>query len=161
MNLLTSESSDEYFGGPVPDPVRVVLDQAKKAPVDERRRLLWSAHALDPTCLPVCYLLYKFHAGRRDLVLAEQAARLGLMEAARQAGIDPDWRAVTALPPVGDETAPALRFWLFTLKALAFITLRAGRADEARDLLATIRRLAPEADVGQGVIEALVAKAGR
>ncbi len=160
MNLYTGEAADEFFGGDVPDAARVLLHQAASAPREQITTLLWTAQALAPACLPIYYSLYKHHAGRRELELAERAARRGLVEAARQAGLVADWREVTAdtVPTTVDfkGNGPA-RFWLFTLKALAFIALRGERPDEARDLLARITSLDPEARIGDEVTASLLA----
>ena len=51
----------------------------------------------------------------------------------------------------------AARFWLFTLKALAFIALRSGRPDDARELLAHIAALDDQAHLGSEVIATLLA----
>ena len=158
MNLFTGESSDEYFGSDASPAVRRLLSQAVAADVREREALLWTAQATAPDCLATYYLLYKFHAQQRDFELAERAARKGLAEAARQAGLPQDW---TASIPGGIDfsaTGPA-RFWLFTLKALAFISLRSGRADEARKFLERINELDPQHSVGGDVIGALLRSA--
>ncbi|MCO5977398.1 hypothetical protein [Ideonella oryzae] len=156
MNLFTGEAADELFGGEPPATVRPLLAQAQQAPREEIPPLLWAAQASAPQALSVYYLLYKCHAGRREFALAEKAARLGLAEAARQAGLPGDWRAVA--PGASDfaGTGPQ-RFWLFTLKALAFIAVRSGRPDEARALLDQIARLDPQASVGGEVIASLLA----
>jgi hypothetical protein len=157
MNLLTGESSDLFFGGDVPAPVHALLHQAALAVPDDRTVLMWTAQALAPACLATYYVLYKHHAGRREFELAERAASRGLQEAAAQAGLAADWRAVE--PPL----APALRasgpgrFWLFTLKALAFINLRGGRPDQARELLQQLDRCDPDAGIGSEVIASLLA----
>ena len=67
---------------------------------------------------------------------------------------------VVATPDLADfgGTGPQ-RFWLFTLKALAFIAVRSGRPDEAQALLDQITRLDPQASVGGEVIARLVAAA--
>ena len=57
--------------------------------------------------------------------------------------------------PDFDGTGPA-RFWLFTLKALAFISLRSGRPNDARELLAQISLLAPQAHLGGEVIASML-----
>ena len=84
----------------------------------------------------------------------------GLTEAARQAGLATDWRLVTpgTVPPGlhFQGNGPA-RFWLFTLKALAFIALRAERVEEARELLDHILALDVRANVGGEVIATLLA----
>lgn len=156
MNLFTGEAADELFGGEPPATVRPLLAQAQQAPRKEIPPLLWAAQACAPQALSVYYLLYKCHAGQREFALAEKAARLGLAEAARQASLPEDWRLVE--PGMSDfgSTGPQ-RFWLFTLKALAFIAVRSGRPDEARALLDQIARLDPQASVGGEVIASLLA----
>ncbi|WP_372527371.1 hypothetical protein [Piscinibacter sp.] len=91
MNLVTGETSDEYFGGDTPPAVRRLLEQAAAALPSEREALLWTAQVTAPECLAVYYLLYKFHAQQRQFELAERAARKGLAAAARQAGLPTDW----------------------------------------------------------------------
>jgi hypothetical protein len=160
MNLMTGESADEFFGGEVPEAARRLLHQAAQAPRGEMGALLWTAQALAPRCLAVYYALYKHHAGRRELEQAEQAAHRGLQEAAQQAGLPADWREVTpGSVPAGvdfSRNGPA-RFWLFTLKALAFIALRSQRPAEAGELLALIGRLDGNARIGDEVIATLLA----
>jgi hypothetical protein len=155
VNLFTGESSDEFFGGSVPPAVRRLLDEAVGAPPQRVEALLWTAQASASECLPVYYLLYKFHAGRRQFELAEKAARKGIAVAGRQAKLDADWARVQ--PGDGDfsSTGPA-RFWLFSLKALAFICLRSGRSDEARALVAHITRLDPTHGLGGEVLTSLL-----
>ncbi|MBX9715742.1 MAG: hypothetical protein K2X42_04025, partial [Burkholderiaceae bacterium] len=116
-----------------------------------------------PQALAVYYALYKHHAGRREFEPAERAAQRGLLEAAKLAGLAPDWRQVTAasLPPGVDfRGSGAPRFWLFTLKALAFIALRSGRPEDARELLAHIVLLDDQAQIGGEVIATLLASVG-
>jgi len=160
MNLFTGVEADAFFGGEVPAAVHGLLHQAAQAPRGECGALLWTAQALAPQCLAVYYVLYKHHAGRRELDQAERAARRGLLEAARQAGLAHDWRAVTpAGLPAGldfSRNGPA-RFWLFTLKALAFIALRSQRPAEAAELLARIALLDSNARIGGEVIATLLA----
>ena len=157
MNLFTGEAADELFGGEVPAAVRAMLQEAQQAPREQLGALLWAAQACAPQCLATYYLLYKCHAGRREFALAERAARSGLAEAARQAGLPADWRSVQPGPDFGG--TGAARFWLFTLKALAFISVRSGQPEEARALLAQINRLDPQASVGGDVIAGLLAAA--
>ena len=159
MNLSTGEASDAFFGGEVSEAVRALLHQAAGAAADERGALLWTAQAIAPDALAVYYALYKFHAGRREFEQAERAALRGLQAAALQARLPSDWQAVG--PGCGADfhaDGPA-RFWLFTLKALAFIRLRSGRPEASRLLLDHIERLQPGSRVGHEVIGAMVSAA--
>ncbi len=156
MNLMTGESADEFFGGDVPTAVRDLLHRAAVARSDERATLLWSAQALWPGCLAVYFVLYKHHAGRREFDLAERAATRGLREAAATIGLPDDWRLVaTPLPPAACDSGPG-RFWLFTIKALAFIHLRRGHLDEARALLGRLEACDPQARIGADVLASLL-----
>ena len=156
MNLFTGRSSDAFFGGEVPAAARSLLHRAASSGPADRAALLWTAQTLAPQCLAIYYTLYKHHAGRREFELAERAAWRGLHEAAAAAGIAADWREVEPpLPPeVGQSEAG--RFWLFTLKALAFILLRSGRADAARELLRKLDACDPGARIGGEVIATLL-----
>lgn len=158
MNLFTGEASDEYFGSDAPPAVRRLLAEAGAADLGQRAALLWTAQATAPDCLAVYYLLYKFHAQQRQFDLAASAAFKGLARAAAQAGLPEDWRA--AVPPAVDFTrvGPA-RFWLFTLKALAFIHLRQGQIEEAQAFLARLAALDPSQSVGSEVTAALLRQA--
>jgi hypothetical protein len=102
-------------------------------------------------------VLYKHHAGRREFEMAERAAARGLQEAAVLAGLPKDWRLVTPpLPPELCRTGPG-RFWLFTLKGLAFIHLRSGQPEQARALLQHLQACDPDAGIGGDVIASLLA----
>lgn len=119
-------------------------------------QLLWEARAADPACLPVYFALYKFYANAKRLADAERAVCLALAEAARQGGFPVSRRRLAEasghyrLYDVGSG-----HFYLFSLKALAFLTLRQGRTDEASSILDDLQRLDPEDRVGGSVIRTL------
>lgn len=145
--------------GDVPEHIDVRLQEAVKArlagDLAKAERMLWEAHNLGPRVLPVLYALYKFYFNQRRLDEAERVALIGLDAAARQGCFPADWRRLA--PSNADWSAvigPA-HFYLFTLKALTFITLRTGRVDEALKMLAKLRELDPADTVGYGVIAAL------
>lgn len=159
MNLITGVESAELFGGMVSPAVQHLIDVARNAPPAQVEAALWTAVTTAPDQLPVYYLLYKMHAGRGELDLALQAARKGLMAAAQAAQLSLDWQAVA--PGATDFSVPgAARFWLFTLKALAFIHLRRGERDVAAALVARLRLLDPHDHLGASVIEALLSQSG-
>ncbi|MDL2337419.1 MAG: hypothetical protein Q7T97_12640 [Burkholderiaceae bacterium] len=160
MNLFTGESADAFFGGDMPEAARNLLHQAAQSARGEVGALLWTAQALAPQALGIYYALYKHHAGLREFEQAERAAQRGLLEAAKQAGLAEDWRQVApgSVPDGIDFRGNgAARFWLFTLKALAFIALRSGRPEDARELLARIAALDDQAHIGGEVIATLLA----
>lgn len=157
MNLFTGTESTELFGGKVSPAVQHLVEQARNAPREQVAAVLWTAALSSPQSLPVYYLLYKLHAGLGELDEALQAARKGLEASARAAALAPDWRAVK--PGDADFGAPGpARFWLFTLKALAFIHLRRGEREAARGLLTQLLRLDPADHLGASVVETLLHK---
>jgi hypothetical protein len=161
MNVKTGLSSTELFGGDVPDEVRALVNAAKAGPREAACGVLWTALALAPDCLPVYYLLYKAHAGRGELVEAERAARAALAMAGAQAGLPTEVDTSGFLPAAQADFAtpgPA-RFWLFTLKALAFICVRRGEVALARGIVETIGRCDPTHSVGSEVTALLVGAA--
>jgi len=155
VNLLTGESSDEFFGGEVPPAVRYLLEEAHSAPPQQMEALLWTAQISAPACLPVYYLLYKYYARMRRYDQAETAAMKGVLSAAAQAHLAEDWRQVSAHDADFSATGPA-RFWLFSLKALAFIYLRSGRPEASRELVSKIQELDPNHGLGGEVLAALL-----
>jgi hypothetical protein len=155
VNLFTGTESTELFGGAVAPAVQHLVEQARGAPREQVAATLWAAAVSSPQSLPVYYLLYKLHAGMGELDDALQAASKGLDAAAGAAGLESDWRAVRPGDADFDVPGPA-RFWLFTLKALAFIRLRRGERDAAHALVAHLRRLDPADHLGATVIETLL-----
>ncbi|MGZ8217792.1 hypothetical protein [Methylomagnum sp.] len=131
--------------------------QARTRDSKEAERLLLEAQAEDPTCLPVYFATYKFYANAKKFEDAQRAARLALAEAARQGGFSADWTALSDEPLYASEAG---LFYLFSLKALSFITLRRGHQDEASALLSHLQRLDPEDRSGGSVIRALADSLG-
>lgn len=155
MNLFTGTESTELFGGEVSTAVQHLVEQARLAPREQVAATLWTAALSAPRSLPIYYLLYKLHSGLGELDEALRAARKGLEEATRAAALSPDWRAVQ--PGDADFSAPGpARFWLFTLKALAFIHLRRGERAAAQGFVAQLLRLDPADQLGGSVVESLL-----
>ncbi len=104
------------------------------------------------------FALYKFYFYRGRLLEAERAALDGLAMAAAQGRFASDWEILR--PDSADwtqATGPA-RFYLFSLKALAFIRLRNGRTTEATAILARLAEIDPTDQVGGSVIRSLATK---
>lgn len=125
----------------------------------EAESLLWRAQASDPDCLTVYYLIYKFYFNRKRLIDADRAASLALDAAARLAHIPADWQQLDIHTCDWRRVDAPQHFYLFSLKALAFIRLRQQRLDDARAMLDKLREIDPEDSVGASVIEAYAAGA--
>lgn len=155
VNLFTGVESTELFGGTVSPAVQHLIDVARNAPPAQVEAALWTAVTSAPDQLPVYYLLYKMHASRGQLDLALQAARKGLDAAARAAKLRADWQSVQPLDADFNAPGPA-RFWLFTLKALAFIYLRQGERATAAAIVAHLQLLDPADHLGASVVNTLL-----
>lgn len=107
------------------------------------------AIALDPTALPAYRCLFKHHNRKRQFEAAFTTCTQWLTEAARQAGITPQWQAWQSAP------RPALA----ALKGYAFSQLRRGNQGDAAAALNVLLRLDPEDDVGASVVAALLPEA--
>jgi hypothetical protein len=141
--------------GDLPEAVNDLLQEGVRAHRTDKVRadaLFREALALDPQALPTYLCLYKIHTYQGRLGEADAIAHEGLAEAARQAGWPADWRDWRM--PHGVPDGPE-RFALYTLKALAFIALRADRLGDAQEMLDALRRLDPTGAVGWPVIAAL------
>ncbi|WP_034992610.1 hypothetical protein [Beijerinckia mobilis] len=111
---------------------------------------------LDPEALPTYLCLYKIHTYQGNLDEALAIALAGLAEAARQAGLDPDWRLWKTEQIPSDVNSPG-HFALYTLKALAFIHLRRDESAISQTYLAKLAELGAMEKVGGSVIAALAA----
>lgn len=115
--------------------------------------LLWRAQTTDPDCLHVYFTLYKFYFNHKRLSDAERAACLALDAAARLASIAADWRLQELSTCDWAKVNSPQHFYLFSLKALAFIRLRQLRAGDADLILEKLREIDPTDSVGHSVIE--------
>jgi len=155
--MESSTTSRVLFGGEAPAEIAVLLERAMQSYADgpQAEDLLLQAHRQAPDALPVYFSLYKYYFYKGNLEQAEMAARMALVAAAMQGDFDSDWQRLEA--DAGDWTdhaAPA-HFYLFSLKALAFIRLRRGDADESAAILAKLAELDPGDSVGASVIRSI------
>ncbi|MGE0113789.1 MAG: hypothetical protein AB7T07_02730 [Steroidobacteraceae bacterium] len=148
------------FGGDASPLINQCLQDAAvyyHADAAHAEELLLKAYAQDPDCLPVYFALYKFYFYKRRLSDAERITVTALDKAAALGGFEPDWRQLTLhSAPWNDINHPA-HFYLFSLKALAFIRLRLGHPDESHLLLEKLAQLDPHDQVGGSVIRTLAA----
>ena len=122
---------------------------------------LLAAQRAAPDFLPGYYALYKFYFYRHRLQDAREIAIHGLQQAAALGGFDADWRRLDAASADWCRDGGAAHFYLFTLKALAFISLRSGEPHACRELLGKLAELDPGDSVGASVIRELAAGAAQ
>lgn len=152
MDVLSS--SRPLFGGETPAEVSALLVRAMESYADKQivETLLWQAQRKSPESLPVYYSLYKFYFNKADLENAELVARMGLQAAAKAGGFDDDWKSLQPDSSDWSDYASPAHFYMFTLKALAFIRLRSRDPLEAAAILDKLLELDPKDSVGASVI---------
>ncbi len=126
----------------------------------EAEAMLLRAQAAAPECLHVYYTLYKLYATHNRLGDAERAVHMALDAAARQAHVTAEWRQLSPDSCDWREVNSPQHFYLFSLKAFAFIRLRQQRLDDVRQILDKLHEIDPYDSVGASVIEAYAKGAG-
>ncbi|HEY8094711.1 MAG TPA: hypothetical protein VIE65_01260 [Methylobacter sp.] len=144
------------FSPNMPAEVNNLLQAAVAASsVDQSRAeaLFLQAQKLDSHCLQTYFALYKFYFFQRRLADAERIVIAGLEESARQGGFPSDYRRLAQNRQKWDLYANEITlFYLYTLKALAFIKLRLGFTIDAQLVLSHLQQLDPEDLSGASVI---------
>ena len=144
------------FSPDIPAEVNNLLQAAVAAsPVDQNRAetQFLQAQALDSHCLQTYFALYKFYFFQKRLLDAERIVLAGLEESARQGGFPNDYQQLAGnLQQWNLYTNECSLFYLYTLKALAFIRLRLGLTLEAQLILSTLQQLDPKDLSGASVI---------
>ena len=104
------------------------------------------------------FALYKFYFFQKRLVDAERIVLAGLEESAKQGGFPNDYRQLVGnLKKWNLYANECTLFYLYTLKALAFIRLRLGFTLDAQLILSTLQQLDPKDLSGASVIMDLAA----
>ena len=120
--------------------------------------LFLQAQTLDSHCLQTYFALYKFYFFQKRLVDAERVVLAGLAESAKQGGFPNVYRCLVENRKMWNGYAnESTLFYLYTLKALAFIKLRLGFTLEAQLVLSHLQQLDPEDLSGASVIMDLAA----
>ena len=149
------------FNQNIPTEVNNLLQAAVTASsIDhaEAENLFIQAQTLDSHCLQTYFALYKFYFFQKRLVDAERIVLAGLEESAKQGGFPNDYRRlVQNLQKWNLYANETTLFYLYTLKALAFIKLRLGFTEDAQLVLAHLQQLDPEDLSGASVIMDLAA----
>lgn len=116
---------------------------------------LMRAQALAPDHPAVLIAFYRHHFYGHRLDLARNVARRALVVAARALGLPAVWREAPRQPLPGARHDARTRFFLFLLKGYAYLSLRLGDGNEARDALALLRDVDPQDCVGAAMLEAV------
>lgn len=145
------------LGGLLPAAAEAALVEAGRCRGTDATRAmaaLMRARALAPDHPAVLIAFYRDHFYGHRLAAARDVARRALLVGARALGLPPLWREVPDRPLPGDARGDArLRFYLFTLKGYAYLSLRLGDMDEAGCALAKLRHLDPQDCVGGALLQ--------
>ncbi|MGR9086079.1 MAG: hypothetical protein ACU841_03285 [Gammaproteobacteria bacterium] len=125
---------------------------------ERAERLFKEAQQMDRSCLQTYFALYKYYFHQGRLLEAEREVIASLWEASRQSALPGDYHQLWLEPGHWDMYASeSTLFYLYSLKALAFIKLRRGYDDSARKILSLLELIDPEDRSGASVILSLAA----
>lgn len=150
------------LGGGLPSEVAAELAAAGAAYHDDARAEahLRRAYAAAPEHPAVHIGLYRFYFYKNRLREALDVAWTCLAKAARDNGLAEDWRAVGASDADFSCYAALPRFYLFTLKGCAYLSLRLGELEQGEALVAKLRELDPLDRLGGSVLSGVLARRG-
>lgn len=159
MNAVAFAEERVLFSPNIPAEVNTLLQTAVAASRSNQSRaesLFLEAKSLDATCLQTYFALYKFYFYQKRLEEAEREVLAGLEEASKQGGFPNDFRQIAqGLSQWNLYASEAGLFYLYTLKALAFIKLRQGYNIDAKLILEHMEILDPKDMSGVSVIRDL------
>jgi len=128
--------------------------------VREAQALLEAAWQLAPKHPATLIALYRFHFYGNRLSEAREIALLAMSMASSALGVSQDWTQVRSHPRF--EALEALpRFYLFSLKGFAYLSLRLGEIELGSLILAKLQELDPKNRVGHAVLAEVIARIGR
>lgn len=152
---IDADFDSAVLGAGLPAEVEALITQAGLVRSDRAKAepLLLQARALAPTHPATLIALYRFHFYGHRLREAREVAQESLAVARAALG--------EALS-VNDEQArfdAATRYYLFSLKGYAYLSLRLGDLSAGREALAQLQALDPQDRVGAGVLTHVLARA--
>lgn len=154
---LSVDFDDAVLGKGLPASAEAALCEAGLNRGDAPRAMaaLMRAQALAPEHPAVLIAMYRHHFYGHRLGPARDVARRALVAGAQVLGLPACWREVPCQPLPNAKHDPVVRFYLFTLKGYAYLSLRLDDGVEARDALALLRHLDPDDCVGGALVEAV------
>lgn len=160
---LLAGFGDEVLGAGLPAAAEAALREAGRQRAEPALAMasLMRASSLAPDHPAVLIALYRYYFYGHHLACARDVARRALFVGAQSLGLPLLWRQVPPQALEGARFDPAVRFYLFTLKGYAYLSLRLGDATEARDALALLHALDPADCVGGALLETVRLRQGR
>ncbi|HSD36048.1 MAG TPA: hypothetical protein VLC92_00985 [Rhodocyclaceae bacterium] len=150
------------LGGGLPLAAEALIARAGliRQQVAEALALLEQAHVIAPRHPATLIALYRFHFYGNRLPEARDVALRALDMALAALGLPSRWQDVEA-DACFTLLEPLPRFFLFTLKGYAYLSLRLGELDAGREAIAKLDALDPQDEVGYRVLDAVLARMGR
>jgi hypothetical protein len=148
---------DAVLGLGLPVQAEAALKEAGANRGDAPRAMaaLMRAQSLAPDHPAVLIALYRHHFYGHRIGPARDVARRALLAGAQALGLPESWRGTSRQALAGAKDDPSVRFYLFTLKGYAYLSMRLDDPVEARDALQLLRHLDPDDCVGGALIEAV------
>jgi tetratricopeptide (TPR) repeat protein len=155
---------DALFGEGLPTEAEWHLQQAglhyRQDAVAEQH--LRRARAIAPDHAAVLIGVYRYYFYKGRLVEALDIASICLAKAARDNDLVLDWRCVRRTDAAFSDFGAVLpRFYLFTLKAYAYLQMRLGDLEEGHDAVVKLLELDPSDKINAGVLLAVWQRIGQ
>ncbi|MDR3463984.1 MAG: hypothetical protein P4L76_16880 [Beijerinckiaceae bacterium] len=129
---------------------------------DIAEKHLLEAQAIAPGHAAVLIGLYRFYFYKGRLAEALDVARACLLKAAADCELSADWRLVSPRDAhFGDFEKALPRFYLFTLKAYAYLQMRLGNLEEGLLAVLKLLELDPSDKIGAKVLLEVLQRTGQ
>jgi hypothetical protein len=151
------------FAAGLPEAAALALNLAAISYADNRtaERHLAEAARIAPDHAAVLIGQYRYHFYKGHLAAALAVACRCLVKAARDNGFCADWRQLRAYDAdFGSYDAILPRFYMFTLKAYAYLQLRLGDLGEGRDAAMKLLELDPSDKINARLLLDVLERAG-
>ena len=162
MDFLDFDGQDLYFDDPLSTKVSELLEKAAQTyPDEESEKCLMRAYFLEPDHLMVLVALYRYFYYQHRYEDALVVANRSLLTAGKKLGYSLDWRD---LQPgnIGSGVFVSMgltRFYLLSLKAMAYLKMRVEDLDGAYECLDKLAQLDPKDQFSSGFMMELVKRA--
>jgi hypothetical protein len=152
---MNADFDDAVLGHGLPAEAEAALREAGLHRADPPRAMaqLMRAQTVAPDHPAVLIALYRDHFYGHRHAPARDIARRALLSGAQALSLPACWRDVPKQPLDGARDDPSVRFYLFSLKGYAYLSMRLGDMEEAREALLQLRALDPDDFVGGALLE--------
>ncbi|SFG43772.1 hypothetical protein SAMN05518801_12636 [Novosphingobium sp. CF614] len=147
--------SSPLLGGGLPAEARQHLDRAAERYhlTDVAETHLFAAESIAPDHAAVLIALYRFYFYKGRLLEALDVARVCVEKAMRLNVLGEDWRRVQPEDAAfGEWEALLPRFFLFSLKGYAYLSMRLGKLDQGREAAEKLLELDRRDRIGAQVL---------